>query len=98
MPPKGLKKGTQEMKDYMKSLRDMRKNKNNKLMGKGLISDTTQFVKNNVLKPVGSFIIDEATQLIPAPNIVKKGIRGAVREVTGLGMNKRGKGLMPAGY
>ena len=39
MPPKGLKKGTQEMRDYMSSLRAKRTGTRTSKKGKGMMSD-----------------------------------------------------------
>jgi hypothetical protein len=96
MPPKGLIKGSLEMKEYMANLRNMRGK--NKVKGKGIMQDVGNFVKDKVLKPGASMLLDEVSNLVPT-NIGKKVVRGTIKSVTGLGLRKRkGMGLMPPGY
>jgi len=72
MPPKGLVKGSQEMRDYMKSLRDKRGNKK----GKGMMKDLYEKGKD--------ILIEEGRNQLS--NVVDKGADIIKRKIRGKGL------------
>jgi hypothetical protein len=63
MPPKGLKAGTPEMRDYMKSLRDKRTGNRTSKKGKGIMKDLYNKGKD--------YLIEQGKQQLL--NVVEKG-------------------------
>jgi hypothetical protein len=87
-------KGSIEMKEYMKKLREMR-GKNPKKMkvmkGEGIMSDLFDGLKNVAVKEGKKLVKEKGTELL------NKGIDLAVKKVAGKGM-KRSKSMKGAGF
>jgi len=86
MPPRGLVKGSQEMKAYMSNLRSMRKNKMN---GQGMVSDLMEKGKKYLVEE-GKNQLENLVDM--GSNVIKKKIRGK-GFFGNLGKNLLNKGL-----